>query len=209
VVSYFWFVSKLEKTNFERSNCKLVAENQKLKEELKENENFSGLEDTEIINQIIIEKFKVDSDISFLNSSPRALEILKTDLDLNARAYYGNNEWQKTALDMSWNEDKTIFTLTMETEWVRKPKINKQLNNPIFFCDSCLMSTNLKKHLVHIEGPGSTNISKICSDCKPNAREANLYCPRTGSNGRDDWTSPRYDCTCIYASEFAEQRLWI
>ena len=79
-----------------------------------------------------------------------------------------------------------MFTLTMETEGAREPKVNKQLDNPIFFCYSCRRSTNLKKYLIHIEGSGSINARKICSDCKPNVKEANLYCPRTGSSGRDD-----------------------
>ncbi|MCE8163754.1 MAG: hypothetical protein I3273_05960 [Candidatus Moeniiplasma glomeromycotorum] len=200
---------ELEKSNLERKNTELVAENQKLKREKEmENKIASSLENAEVINQVIIENFKIESDTNFLNSSPRALEILKTDLDLNAQMFYGNSGWRKTAFCIDENKDKTMFTLTMETEGAREPKINKKLNNPIFFCRSCKRSTNLKKYLIHVEGPGSVNVSKVCSDCKPNVKEVNLYCPRTGSSGRDDWTKPRYDCTCVYASEFSGQRLW-
>jgi|SRR6185312_7445272 len=61
---------KLEKSNLERKITELVAENQKLKREKEmENKIASSLENAEIINQVIIENFKIESDANFLNSS--------------------------------------------------------------------------------------------------------------------------------------------
>ncbi|CAI2179814.1 4942_t:CDS:2 [Funneliformis geosporum] len=92
--------AELEKYNLERKNSELVAENQKLKRELKESEDFSGLEGVEIINRVIIKNFKIDCDANFINISPQVLEILKGDLNLNAQAYYENEGWKRTAFDM-------------------------------------------------------------------------------------------------------------
>ncbi|CAI2168870.1 6474_t:CDS:2 [Funneliformis geosporum] len=92
--------TELEKYNLERKNSELVAENQKLKRELKESEDFSGLEGVEIINRVIIKNFKIDCDANFINISPQVLEILKGDLNLNAQAYYENEGWKRTAFDM-------------------------------------------------------------------------------------------------------------
>ena len=83
---------------------------------------------------------------------------------------------------------------------------------PLFFCDHCGEPEWEEKKLVkmHVkqEGIDPRKLSKIKEDCLLNVWGTNGKCPRTGSDGWDDWTRPRYDCDCVYALEFKEQRLW-
>ncbi|MCE8162792.1 MAG: hypothetical protein I3273_01510 [Candidatus Moeniiplasma glomeromycotorum] len=160
---------------------------------------------------IRVKTFSIEVSDRLFDNSMKA--SLLEELRKKARHYYGEGFWEISDVsDFKKGDGKTIISMGTEGRRQFLKEIGGGKKEPLFFCDHCEEPEWEKEKLVemHIkqEGIDPRKLSKIRKDCLQNVWNADVKCPRTGSDGWDDWTRPRYDCYCVYSPEFKEQKLW-